>query len=266
MVQLRVATSSLRHVRVALIPPQPACLPDELRDELALASAALSSLGFVSPEAIDLAPDEHFRPLTHELSAHYRALHPAIRQRERSHAEASVLKDFETGSAPLSQFSPSGFRDQLAALNRVLTDGKGHWRTGFIKLADDQAGNQIYFPPVSAVPLQIERVRSLLAEPGDPPPLFTATVAYALLLNCHPFTDGNGRTARVVFNHLLRRAGMPGDVYLPLYEIARRSHGGYEIALRMAELRGDWTALLRWFLEALRCGRTIAANNRRGGS
>ena len=158
-----------------------------------------------------------------------------------------------------SSLSPSGFRDQLAALNHALTDGEGGWRTGFVKLADDRAGNQIYFPPVSAVPRQLERLRLLLAEPDDAPPLFTAAIAHVLLLNCHPFTDGNGRTARVLLNHVLRSGGMGRDVYFPLYEIAPRSHGGYEIALRMAELRGDWTVLLRWFLEALRCYRTIPA-------
>ena len=84
-----------------------------------------------------------------------------------------------------------------------------------------------------------------------------AAVAFALLLNCHPFTDG--RTARLLFNHLLHRGGMPADVYLPLHEIGRRSQGGYEIALRIAELRGDWEPFLRWLLDAIRCCRDLAS-------
>lgn len=255
----------LRHLRAAINIPRIGSLPHRLNDELARASSALSSATLISPEIIDRAPDPYFRTLRHELSAHYRALHPIVPQGERSQAEAAVLEDFETRSGFLASLSRSGFRDRLASLNHALTDGNGSWRTGFVKLADDRAGNQIYFPPVSAVPAQLERLRILLAEPSGAPPLFIAAVAHLLLLNCHPFTDGNGRTARVLFNHILHRGGMPSHVYFPLHEIARRSHGGYEIALRMAELRGDWTALLRWFLEALHCGRTIAASNARGG-
>lgn len=235
-------------------------LPQGLRTELAKASAALPGLTPISPAMIDHAPDQHFRALRHELSAHYRALHPAIARGDRASAEARVLEAFEARSGPLPSLSPAGFRDQLAALNHALTDGEGSWRTGFVKLSDDQAGNQIYFPPVWAVPRQIGRVQALLAAPGNAPPLFTVAIAYVMLLNCHPFTDGNGRTARVVLNHLLRRAGMPSDVYLPLSEIARRSDGGYEIALRMAEVRGDWAPFLRWLLDVIACCRALTAD------
>lgn len=237
-------------------------LPHGLEADLTEASTLLASLAPISPEIIDHAPDRYFRALRHELSAHYRALHPIIPGAGRSRTEAIVLEDFETRSGSLPSLSPPGFRDRLAALNHALTDGKDGWRTGFVKLSDDQAGNQIYFPAVSAVPRQIERVQALLAAPGNAPPLFTAAIAYVMLLNCHPFTDGNGRTARVVFNHLLRRAGMPSDVYLPLNEIARRSDGGYEIALRMAEVRGEWAPFLHWLLDAIACCHALTADRR----
>lgn len=79
-----------------------------------------------------------------------------------------------------------------------------------------------------------------------------------MLLNAHPFSDGNGRTARVMLNHVLRLGGMPTSVYLPLYEIAHRSQGGHDIALRTTELRGDWEPLFSYLLNALQCCREIA--------
>lgn len=252
-----MTSKGLLHLREAIAAPPLDNLPHGLKAELTKASAALSSLKPISSDVIGLAPDDCFRALRHELSAHYRALHPIVPDAGRSRAEAVVLEAFEARSRALPSLSPSGFRDRLAALNHALTDGKGGWRTGFVKLSDDRAGNQIYFPPVSEVPQQLERLRLLLAEPAEAPPLFTAAAAYLMLLNCHPFTDGNGRTARVVVNHLLRQAGMPGDVYLPIHEIARRSDGGYEIALRLAELRGDWASFLRWLLNMLACCRAI---------
>jgi prophage maintenance system killer protein len=237
-------------------------LTNELQLELAEASAAVQGLTEITPGSIDTAPDENFSKLRHELSAHYLALNPTVPHDSRSRLEAEVLEEFENRPEPLPLLSASGFRDRLVALNLILTDGGGGWRAGPVRLRDDRAGNRIFFPHASVVPGQIDRVRLLLAGQGRTPPLFKAAVAYVLLLNCHPFNDGNGRTARVLFNHLLRRAGMSGNVYFPLYEIALRAHGGYQIALRMAELRRDWTPFLSWLLDAFSCCRAIAENKR----
>ncbi len=225
---------------------------------LAEASSALPSLTPLAPEAINAAPDESFSALRHELSPHYRALHPLGAPAGRSQLEAGVLGNFESGADTLCLLSPRVFRDRLGALNLALTGGRGGWRDGTVRLGDDREGNRIFFPHVSAVPGQLERLRLLLVGQTGAPPLFTAGVAYALFLNCHPFTDGNGRTARVLFNHLLHRDGMPRQVYLPLHEIARRSHGGYEIALRMAEVRGEWEPFLRFILNGIQCHREVA--------
>jgi len=233
-------------------------LSDELRAELAEASSVLPNLIPITPETVEVAPDDNFRALRHELSDHYLALHPPGRHDGRSPLESYALGVFEAGPDELAILPAKKFCDSLHSLNNMLTGGRGGWRTGFVKLSDDKAGNQIYFPHVSSVSGQLERLRLLITDQNAAPPIFTAAIAYAVLLNCHPFTDGNGRTARALFNHLLHRGGMPANVYLPLYEIARRSHGGYEIALRMAELRGDWAPLLHWLMDALRCCRDLA--------
>ena len=250
--------AALRDIRAVLTAPLPEGLPGPLIVDLAEASAALSTLKPISPRTVDAAPEHFFHPLRHELSGHYLALHPLSRPAGRSRLEARVLRDFEASNGDFDTMCQERFLTGLHSLNRSLTEGKGGRREGFVKLADDRAGNQIYFPDVSSVPGQLERVRLLMAGEADAPPLFAAAAAYLLLLNCHPFTDGNGRTARVLINRLLHRAGMPRDVYIPLHELARRSHGGYEIALRMAEVRGQWAPFLRWLLEAISCCRAIA--------
>ena len=233
-------------------------LPHGLRVELAEASSNLPGLTPLPPEIVDAAPDGRFRALRHALSDHYRAFHAIAPHAGRSRSEAAALDAFEASPGALPQSFPAGFRDGLAMLNLGLTDGQGGWRTKSARLGDDRDGNQVYFPHVSAVPGQLERLLLRLADGQDSPVLLTAVVAYALLLNCHPFNDGNGRTARVLFNHLLRRGGMPRNVYLPLYEIALRSHGGYEIALRIAEIQGDWEPFLRYMLNAILCFRELA--------
>ena len=234
-------------------------LPGSLRNELSEASATLRTLRPLAPEAIDAAPEAHFLSLRHALSAHYLALRDGGPHCRRAQREADVLAALRAETEILSLSSPRRFTQGLAALNHALAGDSGGWRTGFVRLGDDRMGSRIYFPPVSAVPTQLNRLRRAIANRASTPPLFAAASAYALLLNCHPFSDGNGRTARVLFNHLLHRAGMPLGVYLPLYEIARRSDGGYEIALRLAELRGEWEPFLRFVLNAIACQRAIAA-------
>ncbi len=96
-----------------------------------------------------------------------------------------------------------------------------------------------------------------MASDRKTPALFDAALVLCLFVNCHPFTDGNGRVARILFNHTLRRGGMPDDVYVPFYEIAARSRGGYVIALRHAEVRGDWHPIMSWVMEAIRCHRAL---------
>ena len=105
----------------------------------------------------------------------------------------------------------------------------------------------------------------LLADEARAPPAFRAAVVHVLLLNCHPFTDGNGRVARILLNHVLKQGGMPDGVYLPLYEVANRFMGGYEIALRFAEIRGDWEPFLQYLLDAIRCYREITVDRSSSG-
>lgn len=249
----------LRHVRATMRLPSFASLSDAVKADLIQKSSELTALKTIEPETIDLAPDTYFGTLRHELSAHYLALHPLGSPAGRSRLEAAVLAEFEAGTGGLSLQSPGAFRNTLAELNLALAGDKGGWRRGTVRLSDDQEGNRILFPRVAEVPGQLERMRLLLAGSDDTPPLFSAAVAYALFLNCHPFKDGNGRTARVIINHLVRRAGMPRDVYLPLYELARRSHGGYEITLRIAEVRGEWEPFLRFILNAIHCYRDLSS-------
>jgi len=251
--------TGLHHVRAVLAVPHFASLPPLIQATLAEVSAATSNMKVISPALIVAAADSHFRPLRHELSAHYIALHPPSGPSGRSRVEANVLGDFEAISVRLNTSCPDKFLSELQSINHRLTEGRGGWRRGTVRLADDRAGNQVFFPHVSTVRGQLERVRLLIASRSAAPSLFIAAAAYLALLNCHPFTDGNGRTARVLLNHLMRRGGLPRHVYIPLHEIALRSHGGYEIAVRLAEIEGDWSPFLKWLIDAIRVCIVITA-------
>ncbi len=65
------------------------------------------------------------------------------------------------------------------------------------------------------------------------PPLLRAIILHAWLTHIHPFTDGNGRTARAVMNLELIKAGLPSVI------IRRKDRLRYYDALAESDLGGD---------------------------
>ena len=107
------------------------------------------------------------------------------------------------------------------------------------------AGSPMVLPSPAEIPaLMGDFVRWLQAAPPDPD---TAFSAHARLVAIHPFSDGNGRTARLLMNLLLLRAGYPPVVIGPEHR-AR-----YIDALQALQLDNDpagYQALLAERLEA----------------
>ena len=78
------------------------------------------------------------------------------------------------------------------------------------------------------------------SENAETPALMRAIVLHAWLTHIHPFTDGNGRTARAVMNLELIRAGLPSVIIrrkdrLRYYEALAESDQGGDLGL-IAEL------------------------------
>jgi Fic/DOC family len=231
-------------------------LPRRLRSDLEAASADLAGLVEMPVDRLRKAPQDRFEVVTHRLSLVFKEIHAGSRLEERSEIEGDALNSFASGQ--MQALTRDGFLKSLGALNSSLTGGRSEWRRDDIFMAPDGLGVSIRLPQARHIPKQMEQVRGFLVRDSHSPALWNATVVLALIVNCHPFTDGNGRVARVLFNYVLRRGGMPDDVYFPFYEIARRSCGGYEIALRCAELRGDWCPLMQFVLSAIECYRALA--------
>lgn len=81
------------------------------------------------------------------------------------------------------------------------------------------AGSTTVFPNPLKVP---DLVDHLLDEVNNPPgeihPVLHAALAHLDLVKIHPFTDGNGRTARILMNLMLQRTGF---VAMPIYPADR---------------------------------------------
>ncbi len=75
------------------------------------------------------------------------------------------------------------------------------------------AGSMVVFPNPAKVPALMQAFGQWLsrAEPG----IETAIEAHLRLVSIHPFSDGNGRTARLLMNLLLLKLGYPPVVIRP---------------------------------------------------
>lgn len=82
------------------------------------------------------------------------------------------------------------------------------------------------------------------------PALFGALNIYLILLTSHPYSDGNGRTSRLMFNlHLAEALAMDAH-YIPISELTRASAGVYEECIASACLHGNFRQLI-WLMLAL---------------
>lgn len=119
-----------------------------------------------------------------------------------------------------------------------------------VAVFDRDAGEPIHIPPpADQLP---ERMRKLceFANEGDDGEPFVHPVLRAILLHFwlafdHPFQDGNGRTARILFFWLMRVRGYWLAEYLPISRFIRKAPAQYARAFMETETdEGDTTYFL----------------------
>lgn len=129
--------------------------------------------------------------------------------------------------------------------------------------AFDEAGAQIGIVFETATPFDTPRLMSELVqwyhgatEEEELHPLLIIGVFIVVLLEIHPFQDGNGRLSRVLTTLLLLRAGYAYVPYSSLESVIEQSKEGYYLALRQTQgtIRSpdpEWAPWLEFFLNAL---------------
>jgi Fic family protein len=87
-------------------------------------------------------------------------------------------------------------------------------------------------------------------------PLLVTAIFTVVLLEIHPFQDGNGRLSRILTTLLLLRAGYSYVPYSSLESVIEQSKEGYYLALRQTQVTvrtdaPDWQPWVIFFLRAL---------------
>jgi Fic family protein len=145
-----------------------------------------------------------------------------------------ILEDGLTVSGkPLREHMEAlGHRDALAWLFTVYQQGyteatiRELHQLFFHRIDQTEAGcyrrENVLITGTDYLPPRHEQVPALMAKFGSSylpewHPIKHAAMAHTELVNIHPFVDGNGRTARLLMNLILLRAGYPIALIPPIY-------------------------------------------------
>jgi Fic family protein len=129
--------------------------------------------------------------------------------------------------------------------------------------AFDETGKQVGIVFETATPFDTpHRMSELVAWTSEAfssrqlHPLLVTAIFTVVLLEIHPFQDGNGRLSRIVTTLLLLRAGYSYVPYSSLESVIEQSKEGYYLSLRQTQvtIRTDapnWHPWVLFFLRAL---------------
>ncbi|HEV7771300.1 MAG TPA: Fic family protein [Solirubrobacterales bacterium] len=144
--------------------------------------------------------------------------------------------------------------DSILELHRILTErtlddpsGAGRLQQpGEPRVAVFEGEKRIHVPPPAAQLPERMRLLCEFANEGDGGDQFVHPVVRAIVLHFwlaydHPFADGNGRTARILFFWAMHRAGYWLAEYLPISRLIRNAPAQYGRAFLETETDGGDT-------------------------
>jgi Fic family protein len=207
----------------------------------------------------DSAPGENITRdlllgLQDELSDMFPNERPALPSHDKGKIEAQVLAEIASRDVQSVCSDEATFIDFLVEIHRRLLPeaaSKDGLRTRGVQSLVDHNGRYVIYPPPNLICPALGQLSRLAAVSHEQDPVLLATYAMVNLCAVHPFSDGNGRLSRILFNWFLCRAsGNP--IYLPLLEFGDLSRNGWYLALRRAQFQSDWNVIIQFILTCLR--------------
>lgn len=125
-------------------------------------------------------------------------------------------------------------------LKHELRKHPGTWRPGSIYVRDERRGTTVYEgPPADSIPHLISSLVDSLNEPSTAHAIVRAAMAHFNLVMIHPFSDGNGRMARVLQTLVLAREGILDPRFCSIEEyLGRNTREYYDILAQVGG--GTW--------------------------
>lgn len=196
----------------------------------------------------EAAFDRKFPALHDELEAYLPQVPPRTAEDDaKARSEFAVHSRMLPNVGRLGEASKDRFLEVVLEIHRRLGVGATKFRSGPVWTRRDSTGNAVVYPVARECPHLLERLHAFIAENHFTNPALCAVVGYVGLIQIHPFSDGNGRTARTFFNLLLNSA-LGHEHFVPLQMLIAPWRGGYIIKLRRAMYEGDLLPIIDYLL------------------
>lgn len=157
-------------------------------------------------------------------------------------------------------------REAVLEIHRLVTEGTlddpsfaGRMReTDDIRVVDHRSGRALHTPPPAGeLDERLERLLRFIRSEGEETrfihPVIRAIAAHYQLAYDHPFVDGNGRVARILFYACMLRYGYWLAKYLSVSRIIKRGPIKYAKAYLLTQTdSSDLTYFARYHLDTLR--------------
>lgn len=118
----------------------------------------------------------------------------------------------------------------------------------------NRSAQEVFYTPPNGGPGLVEKLRNLeayLLESDGPDPLIRMAVSHYQFEAIHPFTDGNGRTGRILNILYLIQAGLLDIPVLYLSRFIIQNKNDYYQLLRGVTEDGDWEPWLLYMLKGI---------------
>ena len=180
----------------------------------------------------------------------------------KARAEFAVYARLAGRHEPFEVMDQGAFIDLLLHVHRRLGAGLNALRDRPVGLRPDGGGNRVLFPHHRLCPTLLASLHGFLHSHVADHPGLSAAVAFAGIVHAHPFNDGNGRTARTIFN-LIIADRIRTRHFIPIRVIVGR-RPGFALKLKRALHGGDWSSLQTYFGDAARLSRRLQAGKSDG--
>lgn len=184
-----------------------------LRRDLEAASTAAST----AMEGVPVTVDEVRRILAGERPTTVSAEDARLVEGYRDAMSFVLRRADDPGFAWQSELI-LGIHDRV--MGGSYASGAGRFRQGSVYLAIAGEGRAVYHPPDAQIVPQLVDELAAFAQvhASDVPPPALAALVHVRLAGIHPFSDGNGRTARVLASLAMYRGGFTRPEFTSLEE------------------------------------------------